>query len=199
MKPDLPEVTLASASPRRAELLRILLPEFSIQPADIDETRGSGESPRDHVARLAREKARAVADTRPGALVLGSDTVVVLDNAPLGKPAGPDQARSMLAALSGGEHQVMTSVALVGPGVLLEALSVTRVFMDCLPADWIESYIASGEPMDKAGAYGIQGAAAAWIPRIDGSHSAVMGLPLHETARILRRGGVPAGGGGKRG
>jgi len=185
-----PQLVLASASPRRRELLSTLVPEFRVQPADVDESPLVDESPDDHVMRLARLKARAVIGRFPGARVLGSDTVVVIDGTILGKPGDADDARRMLGRLSGRDHQVMSAVALAGQEGETVALNVTRVFFESFPKDWIDAYVESGEPMDKAGAYAVQGGAAAWIPRLEGSYSGVMGLPLFETAGLLRQAGV---------
>lgn len=185
-----PQLVLASASPRRRELLSTLVPEFRVQPADVDESPLDDESPDDHVMRLARLKARAVFGRFPGARVLGSDTVVVIDGTILGKPGDADDARRMLGRLSGRDHQVMSAVALAGQEGETVALNVTRVFFESFPKDWIDAYVESGEPMDKAGAYAVQGGAAAWIPRLEGSYSGVMGLPLFETAGLLRQAGV---------
>jgi septum formation protein len=182
---------LASASPRRRELLARLVGAFDVEPADVDERPGDGEQAASLSSRLARAKAEAIAARRPGAAVLGSDTVVAVDDDALGKPADADDARSMLGRLSGRGHDVYSAIALVtAAGELLEDLAATRVWFAELPPAWVEAYVVSGEPMDKAGAYGIQGAAGAWIPRIDGSYSGVVGLPLYQTARLLRAGGV---------
>ncbi|MGK7295160.1 MAG: Maf family protein [Candidatus Wenzhouxiangella sp. M2_3B_020] len=182
---------LASASPRRRELLSVLLDDFEIDPADIDERPMHEESASAHVRRLAAEKARCVASRRPGRFVLGSDTVVVLDDEALGKPGSPANAREMLAALSGRSHEVMSAVTLVEQGGdERSVLSRTTVRFEPLPAEWIDRYVASGEPMDKAGAYAVQGGAAAWISELRGSYSGVVGLPLFETATLLRRAGV---------
>lgn len=184
-------LVLASASPRRRELLATLVETFEVVPADIDETPGEGESPEDYVRRMAHEKARRVADTRD-AWVLGSDTSVVVDGRALGKPADADAARSMLASLSGRGHEVLSAVALVRGDTLHSALSRTRVCFAELPVAWIEAVIASGEPMDKAGAYAIQGRAAMWVEHLSGSYTGVVGLPLYETAGLLRRAGLLA-------
>ncbi|MDT8450056.1 MAG: Maf family protein [Wenzhouxiangellaceae bacterium] len=185
---------LASASPRRSELLKILIDSFDVRPADIDETELAGEAPADYAVRVAGDKARAVAAAFPDRPVVGSDTAVVVDGAVLGKPADPAGARTMLERLSGRWHEVYSAVALWLPGSgLRSGLNVTRVRFAPLPAAWIDGYIASGEPMDKAGAYAIQGRAGAWIPEIRGSHSAVVGLPLFETAELLRDAGLALG------
>ncbi|MFU8877544.1 MAG: Maf family protein [Wenzhouxiangellaceae bacterium] len=184
-------LVLASASPRRRELLSILIRGFAVVPADIDEQRRPDESAAGHVARLAGEKARRVAGDHPERYVLGSDTEVVLEDRCLGKPANADHAREMLESLSAREHEVISAVSLVAPGgAETRRICRTVVRFECMPGSWIERYIKSGEPMDKAGAYAIQGAAAAWISRIAGSYSAVVGLPLHETACLLREAGL---------
>lgn len=182
---------LASASPRRRELLKILIDRFAVLPADIDESRLPGECAAGHVARLADNKARRIARVNPDCFVLGSDTEVVLDDECLGKPADADQARTMLERLSGRDHQVISAVSLLAPdGSRGQRICSTMVRFEQLSASWIRRYVASGEPMDKAGGYAIQGQAAAWISRIEGSYSAVVGLPLHETACLLRESGL---------
>lgn len=184
-------LVLASASPRRRELLAVLAPDFEVRPADLDESVGPGETPTGYVQRMAVEKAAAIAAARPDAFVLGADTTVVVDQECLGKPRDADDARGMLAALSGRWHEVYSAVALARPGCAPEpALSVTRVAFDRLSTGWIDRYVESGEPMDKAGAYAIQGRAAQWVRRIEGSYSGVMGLPLFETAELLRWAGL---------
>ena len=184
-------VILASASPRRAELLKQIGLSFQVQPANIDETPEPGEPAADYVERLAREKALAVAEDAPGALVLGSDTSVVLDGRILGKPADPEQALEMLRQLSGHCHQVMTAVALARAGRCESRLVVTDVCFRQLSEGEIRAYIASGEPMDKAGSYGIQGLGAIFVENLRGSYSAVVGLPLLETASLLANAGYP--------
>ena len=184
---------LASQSPRRRELLTQMGVVFDVLDVSIDETPAAGEPALDYVRRVAREKAGAgliqVAAV-PGALVLGADTEVVLDGAVFGKPAHADDAARMLRTLSGRRHQVMSAVAVVGAGREAEVVSVSEVtFAELGEAD-IAAYVASGEPFGKAGAYAIQSAVAAWIERIDGSYSGIMGLPLFETAQLLRQAGV---------
>lgn len=182
---------LASASPRRRELLGLFGIEFEVEPAGIDETVSAGEAPADYVMRMAGAKAQAIAERRPATPVLGSDTAVVLDGECLGKPAGDDEAAAMLRRLSGRSHQVLSAVTLIGPdGNAAARLSETLVTFDTLPPEWIARYVASGEPHDKAGAYGIQGAAGVWITRLEGSYSGVVGLPLYETGELLRQAGV---------
>ncbi|SHK35275.1 septum formation protein [Marinobacter antarcticus] len=184
-------IILASASPRRSELLEQIGVVFSVQPAHIDETPRTAEMPGDYVERLAREKALAVAVSFPGKLVLGSDTSVVLDNAILGKPSDQHEARAMLSELSGTTHQVMTAIALA-QGVRCESRLVTaEVTFRSLSGDEIAAYVTTGEPMDKAGSYGIQGLGGIFVKEIKGSYSAVVGLPLQETAALLADAGCP--------
>jgi len=179
---------LASKSPRRRELLGRLGLEFGVLEIDIPEQRQPGEPPRDYVCRVAREKAGAgllKALGNPSALVLGSDTEVVLDDEVFGKPADAADAAAMLRRLSGRTHEVISAVSLVSPGRELHAVSVSQVTFDELDDARIDAYIASGEPFGKAGAYAIQGGAEMFVSRLDGSYSGVMGLPLRETARLL--------------
>lgn len=182
-----PELILASASPRRRELLAVLSPDFDIDPADIDEASHPGEGPERYVRRISEDKACRVAVRHPGAWVLGSDTAVVLEGRILGKPGDRAEARSMLRSLSGRSHEVFSAVALVrGDSAPDTRVNRTRVEFAALPADWIEAYANSGDCDDKAGAYAIQGAPAGWIQAIHGSYSGVVGLPLFETAELLR-------------
>lgn len=185
------QLILASASPRRTELLTSIGVSFDVQPADIDETPAPDETAYDYVERLAREKAEAVALSNPHQLVMGSDTSVVLEGEILGKPATQAEARSMLTRLSGNTHQVMTAVALVEKGQCQSVVSVTNVTFRQLEADEIDAYIATGEPMDKAGGYGIQGLGGIFVTDLQGSYSAVVGLPLQETAALLAQAGHP--------
>lgn len=181
---------LASASPRRRELLAGIGVGVEVRPVDIDETPRLGERPEAYVTRLAREKATAGA--RLSALpVLGSDTAVVCDGRILGKPADRDEAAGMLRLLSARWHEVLTAVAVTGPAGLLDVCVATRVCMRAIDDEEMAAYWATGEPADKAGAYAIQGLAAIFVERIEGSHSAVVGLPLFETAQLLSRQGVP--------
>lgn len=188
---SLPFVYLASRSPRRVELLSQLGVMCESLPADIDETQLTGETPEKYVTRLAREKAQACLQrltveqkVHP---VLAADTTVVLDGIVLGKPDDDIDARNMLIALSGSLHEVHTAVALAFNNQIEVVLSTTVVEMMTLTEAQIERYITSGEPRDKAGSYGIQGKAGAWIKRIEGSYSGVMGLPVFETADLLRK------------
>lgn len=183
---------LASRSPRRVELLSQLGWRCLVIPADIDETPHEHESAEAYVARLAQEKARTAClglGVNPSKPVLAADTTVALDGLLLGKPVDDDDARRMLTSLSGSRHQVHTAVALVFNHKMALALSCTHVEMMVLSEAQIEAYIASGESRDKAGSYAIQGLAGAWIKRIEGSYSGVMGLPLYETAALLREQG----------
>jgi septum formation protein len=171
---------LASASPRRADILRAQGLAFSIRPASIDEAVRPGEPSGEHVERLALEKARAVAADAPGSVVLGCDTIVVIDEEILGKPADRAEAIAMLGRLSGREHVVHSSAALVcrATGQSAVAHSTTQVRFRELSREEIEAYVDSGEPMDKAGAWGIQGTGAMLVEHIDGGYFTVMGLPV---------------------
>ncbi len=182
---------LASASPRRAELLSQIGVNHRACPADIDETPLAGESPEQYVERLAREKALAVAAGHPDNLVLGSDTTVVLAGEILAKPESDDHASSMLSRLSGQTHQVMTAVALARGSDCQSRVSISEVTFRTLDEPEIRAYVASGEPMDKAGGYGIQGRGGIFVRELKGSYSAVVGLPLQETAELLAQAGCP--------
>lgn len=182
---------LASASPRRQALLAQFGLSFEICPADLDEARQAGESATDLVQRLALAKANHVQRQQPTYWVLGADTIVALDDEVLGKPTDRQDAMSMLKRLSGRRHQVLSAIALVGPAQWRQqALSVSVVEFAALSADWIQRYVDSGEPMDKAGAYAIQGWAATRVVKLEGSYSGVMGLPLYETAQLLEAAGL---------
>ena len=200
-------LVLASASPRRQELLRNAGITFTVQPADIDETPLAGEPPRECAERLARQKAMAVFRKQPQHHVLGADTIVVIDSAILGKPSDARDAARMLRLLSGRTHSVITGVCLVSP-VTGESVSTgtsgrqpatasektasetTLVTVSRISEDEIRDYITTGEPMDKAGAYAIQGMASRWIPRIEGDYSNVVGLPLALVYAMLQEQGV---------
>ncbi len=181
---------LASASPRRRELLTQAGFAFSVQPADVMEDPRPNEDPIAYVTRLAREKAQAVYAQAGGAgvQVLGADTTVTLDNHLLGKPENAQDAARMLRVLSGRTHRVVTGVALVTAERTQVAAEVTAVEFLTLSNQEIERYIATGEPMDKAGAYGIQGYAARWIPRIHGCYFNVVGLPISLVATLIEAG-----------
>ena len=181
-----PMLVLASASPRRQELLRNAGIAFEVHPADIAEDSLPGEAAKNCAERLAREKALTVARQRPHDVVLGADTVVVIDGQLLGKPSDAADAARMLRLLSGRKHQVITGVCLVVSGVPSVASETTVVTVDELTEQEIADYVSTGEPMDKAGAYAIQGIAARWIPRIDGDYSNVVGLPVALVCRMLR-------------
>jgi len=185
------QLVLASSSPRRSELLQQMRVSFVVIPVDIDETVLVGESPATYVERLALEKARAGWElsekNRP---VLGSDTIVVIQGDILGKPRDRNHAIEMLKRLSGNTHQVLTAVALVEGDRSAIRLSESRVSFRSITEQEIQRYWESGEPADKAGAYAIQGLAAAFIQRIEGSFSGVMGLPIHETVDLLKAFGV---------
>ena len=183
-------IYLASASPRRAELLAQIGVEFEVRAVDIDETQLSGESERDYVCRLARVKAEhaaaEISADDPNYAILGADTSISLDGDIIGKPADQAQCRCILGRLSGREHLVLSAVALARPDGVDLRLRENRVRFRSLSAEEINLYCASEEPMDKAGAYAIQGRAAIFIEHLEGSYSAVMGLPLYETAELLR-------------
>lgn len=178
---------LASASPRRVELLQLLgITPAAIIPADIDETPLKGELPAAYVCRVARGKAEAIAAAHPNRLILSADTTVVMGRRILGKPENEAEARQFLKRLSGRRHRVMTAVCVIhADGTMREKLCSTVVKFARLTAPMIDAYIASGEWQGKAGGYAIQGRAAAFVSFISGSHSNVVGLPLHETARLL--------------
>lgn len=183
---------LASASPRRQELLRNAGIAFTVQSADIDETPIPGESAQHCAERLAEEKALAVFESRPQNFVLGADTIVIVDGTILGKPSDEDDAVRMLRLLTGRTHSVITGVCLMGP-VASEprsASETTLVTMCEISDKEIHAYVATGEPMDKAGAYAIQGIASRWIPRIEGDYSNVVGLPVTRVYAMLRERGV---------
>ena len=185
---------LASASPRRRELLAQIGVPFVTLIASIDETALPGEPAERYVERLAREKALAglAALSDPAdAVVLGADTAVVLDGRILGKPADRAECLATLAALSGREHQVLTAVALASAQRIESRVVASRVRFRPLCAGEVEAYWATGEPCDKAGSYGIQGLAAVFVSQIEGSYSAVVGLPLCETAQLLEEFGIP--------
>lgn len=182
---------LASASPRRRELLLQLGIEHCQVSTDIEEIRLPNETPATMVQRLALAKARAgIALCPEGLPVLGADTDVVLDDEVLGKPGNIEEAAAMLGRLSGRSHEVLSAVALIHQGQEEVLLSQSRVWFAPLTDTIIQDYCQSGEPLDKAGAYGIQGPAAAFIERIEGSYSGIMGLPLFETAALLRAAGL---------
>lgn len=192
-------LVLASASPRRKELLGLLVKDFEVLPADIDETPRSGESPQAYVLRMAEEKARAAIsnylnkkDGRSDAIFLASDTSVVVDNCILGKPASYDDAYSMLRRLSGRAHQVITSVCVstLNQDQIATQNVVTDVCFRDIDDEEILQYWKTTEPLDKAGSYAIQGLGSVFVNRLSGSYSAVVGLPLYETAQLLAQFGI---------
>jgi septum formation protein len=183
-------VVLASASPRRRQLLDLIGIAHEVRPANIDETMRPREAPRRHAERLAREKATAIAKRDPDLITIAADTIVVINRKVLGKPRDTDDAAQMLALLSGREHVVTTAVAVSRGKKLRSAVEEVRVKFRRLRDDEIEAYIATGEPMDKAGAYGIQGYGATIVERIEGDYFAVMGLPIVRLIGLLRDVGV---------
>ncbi|NRP58645.1 nucleoside triphosphate pyrophosphatase [Marinobacterium sp. xm-d-564] len=185
-------VVLASQSPRRLELLKQIGISPEVHPAHIDETPLSEETPEDYVNRLARNKAEAVAQHYPGALVIGSDTSVVIDNQILGKPESSDHFFTMFKRLSGAQHQVMTAVAISDGQQTRSEVVITQVSFYPVNKREMERYWLSGEPQDKAGGYGIQGLGALFVKEIKGSYSAVVGLPIAETGKILEKFGFSA-------
>ncbi len=182
---------LASASPRRRKLLAQIGVVHRVTPADIDEARRGGESPRDYVLRVARGKALLVRSRRPRSPVLAADTAVVLGESLYGKPRDRADALEMLAALGGRVHRVLTAVVLVTDEGLTSALSESAVRLRAMSEEERAAYWDTGEPRDKAGAYAIQGFGAVFVESLEGSFSGVMGLPLFETARLLEAAGVP--------
>lgn len=185
-----PRLVLASGSPRRRELLAAMGIEAEISPVDLDETPYEGEAPADLVFRLARSKAEAGlarCECTDRVVVIGADTIVVLDGEIFGKPSSEEEARTMLSRLSGRDHQVMTGVAVAVAGRTESAVDTTVVHFCELDAADIDCYVATGEPMDKAGAYGIQGRAGMFVDRIEGSFNGVVGLPLHVLDQLCFR------------
>ena len=185
-------VVLASQSPRRRDLLTLVGVAHEVRPADVDERVRPGEAPDAYVRRLAGEKARAVADALgdPGAAVVAADTTVVVDGEILGKPADAAEARAMVRRLAGRAHEVFTGMAVVRGPRLADAVERVGVTFRPLGDDEIAAYVATGEPMDKAGAYGIQGFGATIVERVDGDYFAVMGLSLRRTVALLGEVGV---------
>ncbi|MEI7917139.1 MAG: Maf family protein [Methylophilaceae bacterium] len=188
-------IYLASRSPRRAELLQQIGIQFVVLPSDIDETPHLDELSDDYVLRLAAEKAQTcydclIAQSMAIYPVLAADTTVSIDGKIIGKPQDDDDAFQMLSAISGRWHEVHTGIAVATREGVKVAISTTNVEMAKLSNEMILAYVASGEPRDKAGAYGIQGLAGALVKRIEGSYSGVMGLPIYETALLLRQAGI---------
>ena len=201
-RPNDKKIYLASKSPRRRELLRQIGVEFEllalrndpVRGADVSEEVHPGEAPMDYVARVAREKGAfawniVLSRRQPMRPVLSADTTVTIDGQILGKPANTREAVEMLERLSGRTHEVLTSVAVHGMNIAEQITQVSAVRFAKLTPEQIRAYCASPEPYDKAGGYGIQGAAAVFIEHIEGSHSGIMGLPLFETANLLRKAG----------
>jgi septum formation protein len=185
-------IVLASASPRRRHLLEMLGIPHVVRPSDVDETRLHGEIPEAMAVRLAAAKASAVHVRRPDDLVLAADTVVTIDDQVLGKPNDPVDAERMLAQLSGRAHRVVTGVALALPGgEVRERYDVTHVWFRELSPELIRAYVATGEPLDKAGSYGVQGVGAVLVERVDGDFFSVMGLPLRLVVELLEEAGRP--------
>ena len=182
------EVVLASASPRRQQLLSLLLADFRCLPMDVDESPLSGETPESYVLRLARLKTEAALE--PGRVVIGSDTTVCLRGELLHKPQDYDDAHGMLSRLSGQTHQVFTAIAIAKDSMIRDAVVTTDVVFDLLDDELISTYIDTGECWDKAGAYGIQGFAGSFVIGIQGSFSSVVGLPLRETRQLLGEFGI---------
>ncbi len=180
-------VVLASASPRRAELLRKARIDFRVEPAHIPEQRADGELPIGYAQRLARDKARTIAARYPEAFVLGADTIVLCDAHVLEKPADPSDAQRMLRLLAGRTHEVTTGVCLCGPHTEFVESETTRVTVAELSDEEIAAYVSTGEPMDKAGAYGIQDMFSRWVTGIEGDYFNVVGLPVARVYRMLRR------------
>jgi septum formation protein len=186
---DRPTLVLASKSPRRAELLRRLGLEFRIVAAEVDESYVDHEMPADHAERLAREKAITIARQEADALVIGCDTIVIIDSDVLGKPRDEDEALRMLLRLAGRDHEVITGVAVASGERMYSAIERVRVRFRSLDRSECEAYVATGEPMDKAGAYGIQGFGSALVDSIEGDYFAVVGLPVSRTLQLLNRAG----------
>jgi septum formation protein len=189
------ELLLASGSSRRRELLEQIGVHYHCASMDIDETVLENEAPGDYVLRLARDKAQAGLEVEPESVVLAADTSVVVDGHILGKPDNAQDAQAMLRQLSGKAHQVLTAIAVAkriqGKVKMVAQVVTTQVFFSELTDQQILQYIKTGEPMDKAGAYGIQGKAALFVERIEGSYSNVVGLPLAETGKLLQDFDVP--------
>jgi septum formation protein len=184
-------VILASQSPRRRELLTLIGITHEVQPADIDESLLPGELPAPHAERLARAKAHTIAEREPGAVVIAADTIVVVDGDVLGKPRDAAEARAMLSRLSGRTHVVLTAIAVARESRTESAVESVDVTFRALTDSEITAYIATGEPMDKAGAYGIQGFGATIVERVNGDYFSVMGLGLRRLVDLLDRVGAP--------
>lgn len=182
------KLVLASSSPRRRELLESLNVRFEVRSPDVDETRFPDEAPGVYVERIARTKASALA--QHDEVTVAADTTVVFDGKVMGKPGHPEEARSMLRRLQGGRHEVLTGLAVASHGEIHSLVDATEVEMMPMTDDEIASYVAGGEPMDKAGAYALQGQGGMFVTSIHGSPSTVVGLPIHQLPRLLGRVGV---------
>ena len=183
-------VVLASASPRRRDLLNLVGIRHTVKPTDTDESPRGGELPEAYAERLARAKAEAAASENPGSVIIGADTIVVIDDVVLGKPRDVGDAERMLGILSGRSHTVMTAVAVNFNGETVSAVEIVDVTFRAIDSDEIRNYVATGEPMDKAGAYGIQGYGATIVRRIDGDYFAVMGLSLVKLVALFGELGI---------
>ena len=183
-------VVLASASPRRRELLDLIRIRHEVMPADVDESTRAGESPEAYVERVARDKAGTIAERVSNALIVAADTTVVLDGEILAKPDDAADARRMLARLSARTHDVFTGIAVARDGRMESAVERVAVTFRALSSVEIDAYVATGEPLDKAGAYGIQGYGATIVERIDGDYFSVMGLGLRRLVELMQRVGV---------
>ncbi len=184
-----PRLILASASPRRSDVLAQLGLDHLVMPADVDESYLDGETPAEHVERLAREKASVISAREPGALVIGGDTVVVDGVRVLGKPGDAGRAVEMLVSLAGRGHVVLSGIALAGLHGLASSVAETAVRFRAFSEDAARAYVATGEPLDKAGAYGIQGMGAGLVEAIDGDYFSVMGFPIDAFANVLFQAG----------
>lgn len=188
---SMPRLVLASGSPRRHQLLEMLGVPHDVAPVDLDETRRPDEEPATYATRLATEKALAGARQHPGRWVLGADTIVVLDEDVLGKPVSPTDAEGMLRRMSGRQHEVITAVALARDAAASMRMDRTTVWFRELDAARIAAYVATGEPMDKAGSYGAQGFGAVIVDRIEGDYFGVIGLPVRLVAELMEEAGMP--------
>jgi len=183
-------VVLASASPRRRDLLNLVGIRHTVMPTDTDESPRGGELPEAYAERLSRAKAEAAASENPGSVIIGADTIVVIDDVVLGKPRDVGDAERMLGILSGRSHTVMTAVAVNFNGETVSAVEIVDVTFRAIDSDEIRNYVTTGEPMDKAGAYGIQGYGATIVRRIDGDYFAVMGLSLVKLVSLFGELGI---------
>ena len=185
------DMVLASGSPRRRQLLNMLGVPHEVDPVEIDEQILAGEDPEHYPCRLARDKARAGSKRHAGRWVLGADTVVVIGGEILGKPRSTEEAESMLLQLAGNRHRVVTGVALAKDDDLYEARDVTSVWFRPITAEQARSYVRTGEPMDKAGSYAVQGLGAVFVDRIEGDYFGVMGLPVRLVVDLMQAAGMP--------